>query len=69
MPWITATVWDTRLKSLKVEADISEVLREHGNGIYTLMINAQVDGKSEWIAQYSIFRGVEAPAIYGGLAE
>ena len=69
VPWITATVWDTRLKSLKIEADISEVLREHGDGIYTLMINAQVDGKSEWIAQYSIFRGVEAPAIYGGLAE
>ena len=64
VPWITATVWKWEDMSFEVEADISEVLRVHGDGIYTLMINAQVDGKPEWIAQYSIFRGVEPPDIY-----
>ena len=64
VPWVTARVWDTRLRGLKVEADISDVLRKHSYGIYTLTINAQVDGRNEWIAQYSIWYGIEPPDTY-----
>ena len=64
VPWITATVWKWEDSSFEVEANIGEVLREHGDGVYTVMINASVDGEPEWIAQYSIFRGVEPPDIY-----
>ena len=64
VPWITATVWKWEDSSFEVEAHIGEVLQEHGDGLYTVMINASVDGEPEWIAQYSIFRGVEPPDIY-----
>ena len=64
VPWITATVWKWEDRSFEVEANIGEVLREHGDGVYTVMINTSVDGEPEWIAQYSIFRGVEPPDVY-----
>ena len=66
VPWITAAVWDCAKESFEVSADISDVLDKHGDGIYTVRINATIDGKHEWIAEYSIFRGVEAPAVYQG---
>ena len=66
VPWITASVWDCTRESFEVSADISDVLDKHGNGVYTVRINATVDGEHQWIAGYSIFRGVEAPAVYQG---
>ena len=69
VPWITADMWDIQSQLFEISADISEVLEKHGDGIYTLMINATLNGKAEWVAEYSIFRGVEVPEVYRGWSE
>ena len=51
-------------------ADVSELLDEHGAGVYTVVLIASLEegsGEPETvISEYSIFHGVRAPGGYGG---
>ena len=50
-------------------ADVSELLEQHGAGVYTVVLLASLEGgpgePGTVISEYSIFRGVRAPEGYG----
>ena len=65
VPWITASKWEVRNGSFAVEVDIREVLEEHGNGVYTIVVFGDIiSGEDVVISQYSIFHGVTPPDTY-----
>lgn len=64
LPWITAQEWTAQGESFAVAADLSEVLRSHGDGVYTIAVWGTIDGGAEVISQYSIFHGVIPPGGY-----
>ena len=55
VPWITATSWNTQGHEFSVVADISDILNEHGPGIYTIHIWGKNAGQEVLLANYSIF--------------
>ena len=57
--WITATNWSTNNDSFAVSADVSNLLAQHGNGVYTILLWGEIDGERTPISEYSIF--VPAP--------
>ncbi len=54
-PWITATEWNINQDTFQVSADISNLVVEHGDGVYTILIWAEIDGEDVPVSQYSIF--------------
>lgn len=64
LPWITAQEWTAQGESFAVAADLSDVLRSHGDGVYTIAVWGTIDGNNEVISQYSIFHGVAPPGGY-----
>lgn len=68
VPWFTASVWDGTGKSFDVAVDISKVLEKHGDGVYTVILHGNILGTPGAVAEYSIFRGVNIPAVYDGWA-
>ena len=54
-PWITAERWDTQANEFTVSADISPLIADHGNGVYTIMLWANLNGDIVPISQYSVF--------------
>ena len=54
-----------RLYRFSIEADISDVLRQNGDGVYTITMLSYEQKMVVW--QYSIFHDVEPPAGYLGL--
>ena len=64
VPWITGLEWEVRDKSFSVEADINEVLEEHREGVYTVVVWGNIDGERAVISEYSIFHGVTPPDTY-----
>ena len=64
VPWITASQWNVANGNFTVTADLSEVLHNHGNGIYTLFIWGIVDEESVLISGYAIFHGIPRPTGY-----
>ena len=64
-PWVTASHWAVTGERFVVKADLSEVMDEHGPGVYTVVVWGTA-GEEEGIgSQYSIFHGVESPDTYG----
>ena len=55
VPWITAGRWQVANDAFMVAADISDVLRKHGDGVYTIVVWGVVDGEDVVISKYSIF--------------
>lgn len=53
--WVTAKRWNVSGNRISVSADLGSVLREYGNGVYTVMIWGLVDGDDVPISEYSIF--------------
>ena len=53
--WITATHWEVTDETFSVTADISDLLTQHGNGVYTIVVWAQINGEDVPISEYSIF--------------
>ena len=51
-------------------ADVSELLEQHGAGVYTVVLLASLEGngkdENQIISEYSIFQGVRTPGGYGG---
>ncbi len=63
---IKPDVWDYTAgeRSFSIEADIADVLRENGPGVYTVSMLAVTLGIVVW--QHSIFHDVELPTGYSG---
>ena len=64
LPWITASKWTARDDNFAVTADISQIIREHGAGVYTVIVWGVIDGEDVVISQYSMFHGIPAPETY-----
>lgn len=64
VPWITAKKWQVANDTFAVEANLSKVLRKHGDGVYTILVWGKVDGEDAVISEYSIFVGVTPPDTY-----
>ena len=64
VPWITALQWTAVGESFSVEADIGDVLAEHGAGVYSITLWGDIDGERAVISEYSIFHGITPPGTY-----
>ena len=64
VPWITASEWTASRNAFSVTVNINEVLEEHGDGVYTIVVWADVDGERAVISEYSIFHGITPPDTY-----
>ena len=64
VPWITAKKWQVANDTFAVEANLSKVLRKHGDGVYTILVWGKVDDEDAVISEYSIFVGVTPPDTY-----
>ena len=64
VPWVTASKWIASNDTFAVTADLTEVLNEHGDGVYTVVLWGIIDGEDVPISEYSIFHGVTPPSTY-----
>ena len=64
VPWITASVMRARDQFFSITANLSGLLDDHGDGVYTVLIWGNMDGEDIVISQYSIFLGIVAPENY-----
>ena len=64
VPWITANTWSVGIDHFSVQADISQVIAHHGDGVYTILVWGNIDRERVPISQYSIFYGVTPPEGY-----
>ena len=64
VPWITAEEWTASGQAFSLKADISEVVAEHGAGVYTVLVWGNIDGDFVLISRYSIFHEAEPPEGY-----
>ena len=55
IPLIMASEWYVTNDAFNISADISDLLDQHGNGIYTIMLWGEIDGERVPISEYSIF--------------
>ena len=63
--WIDAGKFRVDSGAFDVEADISQVLSKHGEGVYSVIVWGLVDGQDTVISEYSIFHLVTPPDTYG----
>ena len=66
-PWITAKRWEVTVDTFDVEANLTEVLAQHGPGVYSVVVwwSDAATGDFLTMAEYSIFYRVEPPETYG----
>lgn len=64
VPWLTAKEWSVRANAFVVKADISDILRRNGNGVYSVMVWGNLAGQDLVISQYSVFYGITPPDTY-----
>lgn len=64
VPWITALEWNARGESFSVRADLSNLLAEHGDGVYTVVVWDEIGFEDVIISEYSIFYGITPPDTY-----
>ncbi len=64
VPWVTAEAWTATGQRFFVRANLSEVLAEHGAGVYTVLVWANLDGEVVPISRYSIFHEADPPEGY-----
>ena len=66
-PWVTATEWTVDDGGFAVAADLSDILAEHGRGVYTVVVWGLAGGEEVIITQYSIFHGLVPPGGDGAV--
>lgn len=54
---IAASGWDVGETEFAIQADLAELLAEHGSGVYTVSVRGTLAGKPVELGSYSIFRG------------
>ena len=64
LPWITATEWSVNGQDFSVAADLGEIIKQRGDGVYTVLVWGMIAGERAVISQYSIFYGVTPPDTY-----
>ena len=64
VPWITAGTFRVGGGAFDVEADISQVMSKHGEGVYSVIVWGLIDDQDTVISEYSIFHGVTPPDTY-----
>ena len=52
---VTADRWEVSASGFSVRADLSGLLSEYGNGVYTVVVSAPVMGEQSRISMYSLF--------------
>ena len=62
--WITASKWTAAREVVVLEVDLKDLLQQHGDGVYTIIVWGRIDGQDVLISQYSIFHGVTPPDGY-----
>ena len=62
--WITADEWSVNGDEFSVSANIGRMLDIWGDGVYTIVLRATIDGEAGVLSQYSIFHGVTPPDTY-----
>ena len=55
VPWITATEWTLSGITFSVTADIGHILDKYGDGVYSVVIWAPLDGEDTIVSEYSLF--------------
>ncbi len=53
--WVTATSWTVSNDAFSVSANVSNLLAQHGDGVYTIVLWGEIDGERTPISEYSIF--------------
>ena len=64
--FMTLTRWDVGEDQFDLVAYVGEVLRDHGQGVYSVVVWARLDGDMEVILRYEVFHEVEMSEGYGG---
>ena len=62
--WITANSWTAKGNTFSVKANLSGLLRKHGDGIYSIVVWGKVKGGDKVISALSFFQGVTPPNTY-----
>lgn len=65
VPWITARKWSARGGAFSVTADLSDLIAQRGDGVYTILVWGKLGIEDKVISEYSIFHGVTPPDTYG----
>lgn len=53
--WITANEWSIANDTFSVSADISGLIAQYGDGVYTILLSGEINGEPTHISAYSIF--------------
>ena len=69
VPWVTASEWITKGERFSVTADLRELLRKYGRGVYSIKVWGSISGEREVISEYSILHNVAPPDPYKVRAE
>lgn len=64
-PWLNASRWKLGTTEFEVKVSLKDILLQHGPGVYTVLLWANIDGESVAVAEYPIFHQTEPPAEYG----
>ena len=64
VPWITTLQWTARGESFSVRADLSDLIAQHGDGVYTILVWGKLGIEDKVISEYSIFHGITPPGTY-----
>ena len=64
--WIVAEQWEASADSFDLRANVSELLDQHGPGVYSVMTRAILSGELHIVSYYSIFHEIEPPNTYSG---
>ena len=62
---ITALEWTVRPEGFAVTANLGDLLAEHGEGVYTVLVFGAIRGEELVISQYSIFHDIIPTNAYG----
>ena len=63
--WVPATTWWASDMEFAVVADLGEVLKVHGPGVYNIVVWAPVNVETVVVSEYSIFHETNPPEGYG----
>ena len=64
VPWITASHWIAGGVDFAAQADLRQVITQHGPGVYTVTVWHQNIGGGVVISDYAIFYGIDPPGGY-----
>ena len=56
--------WSASANAFAGKADISDILYQYGDGVYSLLVWGKIGGEDALISQYSIFHGITPPDTY-----